>query len=114
MERRHQRRPGLREFRFGQATAGQTCSWKVAGITTLVFPHNATEAQGHNNPVKHWNFHEADWKHFCLLTDESVERLPPPDTSNIERAYQGFRESLLFGAKQCRPIPRGHRKNYVP
>jgi len=20
---------------------------------------------------------------FCLLTDESVERLPPPDTSNI-------------------------------
>jgi len=62
--------------------------------------------------MKRWNFRKADWKRFCLLTDESVERLPPPDTSNIERAYQDFCESLLSAAKQC--IPRGRRKNYVP
>ena len=29
-----------------------------------------------NNLVKHWNFRKADWKRFCLLTDESIERLP--------------------------------------
>jgi len=46
-----------------------------------------------------------------LLTDESVERLPPPDTSNIERAYQDICKSLHSAAKQC--IPRGRQKNYV-
>jgi len=66
----------------------------------------------HSDPVKRWNLRKADWKRFCLLTDESVERLPPPDTSNIERAYQNFCESLLAAAKQC--IPRGRWKNYVP
>jgi len=66
----------------------------------------------HSDPVKRRKSRKAYWKRFCLLTDESVERLPPPDTSNIERAYQDFCESLLFAAKQC--IPRGRRKNYVP
>ena len=66
----------------------------------------------HSDPVKQWNFRKANWKRFCLLTDESVERLPPPDTPGIERAYQDFCESLLSAAKQC--IPRGRRKNYVP
>ena len=41
----------------------------------------------HNDPVKRWNFCKVDWKRFWLLTGESVERLQPPDTSNIERAY---------------------------
>ena len=42
----------------------------------------------HRDPVKCWNFGKDDWKRFCLLTGESVERLPPPDTLNIYRAYQ--------------------------
>ena len=46
MERRHQAGPGLREFRLGQLTAGQTCSRKVTAVTTSVYPHNATETQG--------------------------------------------------------------------
>ena len=46
----------------------------------------------HSDPVKQWNFRKANWKRFCLLTDESVERLPPPDTPGIERAYQDFCE----------------------
>jgi len=65
----------------------------------------------HSDPVKRWNFRKADWKRFCLLTDEPIERLPPPDTSNIERVYKDFCESLLSAAKQC--IPRGRRKNYL-
>jgi len=62
--------------------------------------------------VKRWSFRKADWKRFCLLTSESVERLPPPDTPDIERAYQDFCESLHSAAKQC--IPHGARKNCVP
>jgi len=46
MERRHQPRPGLREFQPGQLTARQTCSRKVPEVTISAFPHNATEAQG--------------------------------------------------------------------
>jgi len=65
----------------------------------------------HGEPVKRWNFCKAGWKRFYLLTGESVGRFPPPDTSNIERAYQEFCESLLSAVKQC--IPRGRRKNYV-
>jgi len=46
----------------------------------------------HSDPVKRWNFRKADWKRFYLLTGESVERLPSPDTPNIDsrifvRAY---------------------------
>jgi len=66
----------------------------------------------HSDRVKRWNSHKAGWKSFCLLTGESVERLPPPDTSNIERTCRDFCESLLSAAK--RSIPRGRRKNYVP
>jgi len=62
--------------------------------------------------MKSWNFRKVVWKRFFLLTGESVERLPPPDTPNIEMAYQDLCESLLSAAKQC--IPRDRRKNYVP
>jgi len=67
-------------------------------------------APAHSDLVKRWNFHKADWKR--LLTGESVERLPPPDTPDIERAYQDSCERLLSAAKQY--IPHGRRKNYVP
>jgi len=40
----------------------------------------------HSDPVNRWNFCKADWKRFCLLTCESVERLPLPDTLHIEKA----------------------------
>jgi len=59
----------------------------------------------HSDPVKRWNFRTSVWKRFCLLTGESVERLPPPDTPDIEGACQDFCESLLSVTKQC--IPRG-------
>ena len=65
-----------------------------------------------SDPVKRWNFRKADWKRFCFLKGESVKKLPPPDTPDIDRAYQNICEYLLSAAKQY--IPRGRRKNYVP
>ena len=85
-------------------------SARTADCRTDVFPtsqHRPSlitppklKVPAHSDPVKRWNFRKADWKRFCLLTDESVERLLPPDTSNIERACQDFCESLLSAAKQ--------------
>jgi len=46
LERRHQPRPGLCEFRPGQPTAGHTCPRKVPAVTTSALPHNATKIQG--------------------------------------------------------------------
>jgi len=62
--------------------------------------------------VNRWNFCKADCKRFCLLTGESVWRLPPLDTLNIETTYQDFGDSLLSTGKQC--IPCGRQKNYAP
>jgi len=50
----------------------------------------------------------ADCKCFCLLTGESIDRWPHPNTSNIEKAYQDFCESVMPTAKHC--IPHGRRK----
>jgi len=61
-------------------------------ITPPRFKFNA-----YSDPVKRWNFRKAVWKHFCLLTGESAERLPPPDITNIEKAYQELCESMLRG-----------------
>ena len=77
---------------------------------SLIMPPKL-KVPANSDPVKRWNCRKADWKCFCLLTDESVERLPPPDTSNIETAYQDICMNLLSAAKQC--IPRGRRMNYV-
>jgi len=58
MERRHQPRPGLREFRPGQPTAGQTCSWKVPRSQhwpSLITPPKL-KVPAHSDPVKRWNF----------------------------------------------------------
>jgi len=61
-----------------------------------------------SNVVKCWNCHKADWKCFCLA-GESVERLPPPNTTNIDKACQELCKNLLLAAKQCSPCD--HRKN---
>jgi len=46
MKRWHQSGPGLREFRPGRPTAGQTCSRNFPAVTTPAFSRNATETQG--------------------------------------------------------------------
>ena len=93
----HQSRPSLCKFRPGQPTVGQTFPRKVLAVTTSAFPCNVTEAQG-SCPQQSGEALELSqgWlKAFSLLTGESVERLPPPNTPNIERAWQDFCESLL-------------------
>ena len=120
MESFRQPRLGLHMFLSGKPTTRResSCIHNI-GLPFLRSQHRPSlimppklKVPAHSDPVKCWNFRNADWKRFCLFTDESVERLPPQDISNIERAYQDFCESLPSGAKQC--TPRGCQKNYVP
>ena len=107
-------RPGLHEFWPGRPTAGQTCPRKVPVVTTSALLHNATKIQS-SCPQRSGEALELSQGRlvcFCLLTGESIERLPPPGAPDIERAYQDFCESVFSAAKQC--IQRGRRKNYVP
>ena len=78
----------------------------------LLITPSRLKVPAYSDPVKHWKFRKAYWKRFCLLAGESVERLPPPNSTKTEKVYQAFFESLLFAAKQC--IPRGRRKNCAP
>ena len=63
-------------------------------------------------PVKRWNFRKADWNQYCLLTNKSTRELPPPDTTNVDEAYQDFCNTIISAAKVT--IPRGRRTNYTP
>ena len=63
-------------------------------------------------PVKRWNFRKANWKHYVSLTNQLTRRLPPPDSSNVNQAYQDFCNIILRSAKKS--IPRGFRKTHVP
>jgi len=76
------------------------------------FPRSRPRPSLYSVSVKRWNFRKSGRKRFDLLTGKSVVSLPPPDTSNIEKAYQELCESLLFAAEQCVFLSR--RKNYVP
>jgi len=102
MERRHQFGPGLREFRPGQPTAGQTCPRKHPAVTTLAFPYNATKRQG-SCPQRSGEALELSqgWLDALLPSHRWMrERLPPPDTTNIKKTCQELSESLLFATEQ--------------
>ena len=92
LERWHQSRPGRREFWPGQPTDGQTYPRKVFAVTTSVFPYNANEAQG-SCPQRSGEALELcqGWLEALLPfhRDESVERLPPPDT-RVEKIFSNF------------------------
>jgi len=96
MERQHQPKHGLREFRPGQPTAWQTCSRKAPAITTLALSHNATEYQNsclQRSDEALWNFRKAHWSCFFLLTGESIERLPPQETKTTRGYTRNFARS---------------------
>ena len=61
---------------------------------SLIMPPRL-KVPAHSDPVKRWNFRKADWNHFCPLTGESVQRLLPPDATNVEKAYQDVWEPAI-------------------
>ena len=62
--------------------------------------------------VKRWNFRKAKWSHNITLTDKLARTLPPPDSLDMDQAYQRFCNTIITAAKKC--IPRGQRNNRIP
>ena len=63
-------------------------------------------------PVKRWNFRKAKWSHYIALTNKFAKTLLPPDSLNVDAAYQEFCNTIKKAAKKS--IPRGYRNNYIP
>ena len=49
-------------------------------------------------PVKRWNFRKAKWSHYNALTNQLAKSLLPPDTSDVDRAYQDFCNAISTAA----------------
>ena len=63
-------------------------------------------------PVKRWNFRKAKWSHYIALTNKFAKTLLPPDTLDVDAAYQDFCNTIKKAAKKT--IPRGYRNTYIP
>ena len=62
-------------------------------------------------PVKRWNFRKAN-NHYIALTNKFAKTLLPPDSLDVDAAYQDFCNIIKKAAKKT--IPRGYRNNYIP
>ena len=56
-------------------------------------------------PVKRWNFRKAKWNHYIALTNKFSKTLLPPDSLDVDAAYQDFCNTIKKAAKKT--IPRG-------
>ena len=63
-------------------------------------------------PVKRWNFHKAKWSQYIALTNKFAKTLLPPDSLDMDAAYQDFCNTFKKAVKKT--IPRGYQNNYVP
>ena len=61
-------------------------------------------------PVKRWNFRKA--KSYIALTNKFSKTLLPPNSLDVDAAYQDFCNTINKVAKKT--IPCGYRNNYIP
>ena len=62
--------------------------------------------------VKQWNFRKVKWSHYIALTNKFANTLLPPDSPDVDAAYQDFCNIIKKPAKKT--IPRGYGNNYIP
>ena len=62
-----------------------------------------------SKPLKRWNFCKANWSHCNALTNKLAKSLLPPDSPNVDLAYQDCRNVIKTAAKNS--IPRSCCQN---
>ena len=62
-------------------------------------------------PVKRWNFHKAKRSLYIALMNKFAKTLLPPDSLDVDAAYQDFCNTIKKADKKI--IPRGYRNNYI-
>ena len=65
-----------------------------------------------SKPVKQWNFRKAKWSLYITLANKLTRTLPPPDSPDMDQAYQCFCNAISNAAKKC--IPCGRQNNRMP
>ena len=63
-------------------------------------------------PVKRWKYRRAKCSHYIALTNKFAKTLLPPDSLDVNAAYQDFCNTIKKAAKKT--IPRGYRNNCIP
>ena len=63
-------------------------------------------------PVKRWNFRKAKWSHYIALTNKFAKILLPPDSLDVDAAYQDLCNTIKKAAKKT--ISHGYRNNHIP
>ena len=51
-------------------------------------------------PVKRWNFRKAKWSHYIALTNKFAKTLLPPDSLDVDAAYQDFCNTIMKAPKR--------------
>ena len=51
-------------------------------------------------PDKRWNFLKANWSHHTALTNKFAKTLLPPDSLDVNAAYQDFCNTIKKAAKK--------------
>ena len=62
-------------------------------------------------PVKQWNFCKAKWSHYIALMNKYAKTLLPPDSLDVDVAYQDFCNIIKKAAKKT--IPCRYQNNYI-
>ena len=62
-------------------------------------------------PVKRLNFRKAKWSHYIALTNKFGNTLLPPDSLDVDAAYQDFCNTINKAAKKT--IPRGYQNKHI-
>ena len=57
-------------------------------------------------PVNRWNFRKANWSHYIALTNKFAKTLLPPDSLDVDAAYQDLCNTIKKAAKKT--ISRGY------
>ena len=53
--------------------------------------------------VKRWNFRKAKWSHYIALTTKFAKTLLPPDSLDVDAAYQDFCNTIKKPTKKTIP-----------
>ena len=68
-------------------------------------------------PVKQrWNFPKAKWSHYIALTNKFAKTLLPPDSLDVDAAYQDFYNTIKKAGKKTiqKTSQKRYRNNYIP
>ena len=57
-------------------------------------------------PVKRWNFRKAKWSQYIALTNKFAKTLLPPDSLDVDAAYQDFCNTIKKAVKKTTRVSK--------